>query len=232
MLLSPDCSCLFWFTCFLPHRYNFVTKASEPEQNPKNSLQFTETLPIARLQQASPLVQMQWKRGASEPCRKAEFGSQTTHSKRIARLSATTPMVQIPTGFGTPQNANAYWKHFWQGYPPNTQQNSPCIWTETKPKKFTATHWETFRCKVSTSTFTGSDAVEKGSIWTVQKGRIRQPNRSQQMRCKKFSNYAWGSDPRRAWNTTECKYALEALLAGVSTKRAAEQHMHLNRNKT
>ena len=34
------------------------------------------------------------------------------------------------------------------------------------------------------------------------------------------------------WNVAECKCALEALLAGVSTKRAAEQPMHLNRKET
>ena len=50
------------------------------------------------------------------------------------------------------------------------------------------------------------------------------------MRCKTFSNCTRGSDPNRVWNTTERKYALEALLAGVFTKHAAEQHMHLNRN--
>ena len=33
-------------------------------------------------------------------------------------------------------------------------------------------------------------------------------------------------------NTTECKCALAALLARVSTKHATEQPMHLNRNKT
>ena len=101
--------------------------ASEPEQNPRNSLQHIETLSIVRLHQASPLVQMQWKRGASEPCRKAESGSQTTHSKRIARLSATAPVVQIPGGSGMPRNANVPWRCFWQGYPPNTLQNSTCI---------------------------------------------------------------------------------------------------------
>ena len=52
------------------------------------------------------------------------------------------------------------------------------------------------------------------------------------MRCNTFSNYAHGSDPNRAWNTAECKYALEVFLAGVSTKRATEQHMYLNRDKT
>ena len=66
----------------------------------------------------------------------------------------------------------------------------------------------------------------------MQKGRIRQPTHSQQTCCKNFCNYAHGSDPRRVWNTTDCKYTLEVLLAGVSTKRAAEQPMHLNRNKT
>ena len=34
------------------------------------------------------------------------------------------------------------------------------------------------------------------------------------------------------WNVAECKCPLEVFLAGVSTKRATEQHMHLNRNKT
>ena len=34
------------------------------------------------------------------------------------------------------------------------------------------------------------------------------------------------------WNAAECKYTLEVLPAGVSTKRATEQHRHLNRNKT
>ena len=52
------------------------------------------------------------------------------------------------------------------------------------------------------------------------------------MRCKNFYNYARGSDPNRFWNTAECKCALETLLAGVSTKHATEQHMHLNRSKT
>ena len=66
----------------------------------------------------------------------------------------------------------------------------------------------------------------------MQKGRIRQPTHSQQTHYKTFSNCARGSDPWRGWNAAECKCALEALLAGVSTKRAAEQHMHLNRNKT
>ena len=66
----------------------------------------------------------------------------------------------------------------------------------------------------------------------MQKGRIRQPTHSQQMRCNTFSNYTHGSDPWRGWNAAECKCALEALLAGVSTKRAAKQHMHLNRDKT
>ena len=66
----------------------------------------------------------------------------------------------------------------------------------------------------------------------MQKGRIRQSTISQQTRCKTFSDYTSGSDPNMGWNAAECKYAMEALLAGVSTKRAAEQPMHLNRNKT
>ena len=106
---------------------NRVLQASEPEQNPRNSPQFIETLPIAKFHQASPLVQMQRKMGASEPCHKTESGSQPTHSKRIARLSATVPVVQILGGAGMPRNANVPWRHFWQGFPPNTQQNSTCI---------------------------------------------------------------------------------------------------------
>ena len=101
--------------------------ASEPEQNPKDSLQCIEKLFVARFKQASPLVQMQRKRGASEPRIKAESGSQPTHSKRVARISATTPMVQIPGGAGMPRNANVPWMCFWHGYSPNTQQNSTCI---------------------------------------------------------------------------------------------------------
>ncbi len=66
----------------------------------------------------------------------------------------------------------------------------------------------------------------------MQKGRIRQPNHSQQTHCKTFSNYTHGSDPNRVWNTAECKCVLETLLAGVSTKHATEQPMHLNRDKT
>ena len=66
----------------------------------------------------------------------------------------------------------------------------------------------------------------------MQKGRIRQSTNSQQTHCKTFNNCTRGSDPWRGWNTAECKCALEALLAEVSTKHAAEQHMHLNRNKT
>ena len=66
----------------------------------------------------------------------------------------------------------------------------------------------------------------------MQKGRIRQPNRSQQTHCKTFSDCTRGSDPNRVCNTAECKYALEVFLAGVSTKHAAEQPRHLNPNKT
>ena len=86
--------------------------ASEPEQNSKNLPQFIEKLFIAWFWQASPLVQMQRKRGVSEPCSKAGSGGQAAHNKRVARLSATVPVVQIPDGFGTPQNANVHWKHF------------------------------------------------------------------------------------------------------------------------
>ena len=46
---------------------NKTAQASEPEQNPKNSLQLIEKLFIARFQQASTMVQMQRKRRASEP---------------------------------------------------------------------------------------------------------------------------------------------------------------------
>ena len=102
-------------------------QASEPEQNSKNQPQFIDKLSIARFKQASPLVQMQWKRRASEPYHKTESGSQTAHNKRIARFFETAHEVQILNGFGTPQNANALWRHFWQGYPPNAQQNSPGI---------------------------------------------------------------------------------------------------------
>ena len=101
--------------------------ASEQEQNPRNSLQHIERLSIAKFRQASPLVQMRRKRDASEPYRKTESGSQPTHSKRVARISATTPVVQIPDGSGMPRKANVHWRCFWQGYPPNTQQNSTCI---------------------------------------------------------------------------------------------------------
>ena len=73
---------------------NRTAHASEPELNPRNSLQHIEKLSIAKFQQESPLVQMQQKRRASEPCRKAESGSQTARNKRIARLSATTPEVR------------------------------------------------------------------------------------------------------------------------------------------
>ena len=50
------------------------------------------------------------------------------------------PVVQMLTRLGTPQNANTPWKHFWQGYPPNTQQNSPGILTGTKLEENAARH--------------------------------------------------------------------------------------------
>ena len=74
---------------------NRVANASEPERNSKKPLQHIEKLYIAKFHQASPQVQMPWKRGASEPCGKAESGSQPTHNKRIAALSATVPEVQM-----------------------------------------------------------------------------------------------------------------------------------------
>ena len=104
-----------------------VAQASEPRQNSKNPLQLIERLSVAWFQQASPLVQMQWKSGASEPCGKAESGIQHTHNKRVARLSAIMPMVQIPTCFGTPRNANVPCRCFLQGYPPNARQHCPRI---------------------------------------------------------------------------------------------------------
>ena len=66
----------------------------------------------------------------------------------------------------------------------------------------------------------------------MQQGGIRQSSSSQQTCCKTFGNCTRGSDPRRVWSTAECKCTLEALLAGVSTKHAAEWSKHLNRNKT
>ena len=78
---------------------------------------------------------MQRKRGVSEPCGKAESGSQTAYNKRIAGLSVTVPMVQIPTCFGTPQNANAPWRHFWQGYPPNAHITAHASEPEQNSKK-------------------------------------------------------------------------------------------------
>ena len=66
----------------------------------------------------------------------------------------------------------------------------------------------------------------------MHKRIIRKPTNSRQTHCKTFSNCTRGSDPNRVWNTAECKCALEALLAGVSTKHATEQPMHLNRDKT
>ena len=104
-----------------------TAQASEPEQNPRNPPQHIEKLSIAPFQKAHFLVQMQRQREASEPCSKAESGTQSTYNKRIARFSKTAPMVQIPGGSGMPRNANVPWRHFWQGYPLNTQQNSPGI---------------------------------------------------------------------------------------------------------
>ena len=95
-----------------PERANRTAQASEPRQNTKDSLQHIERLSIAKFQQESPLVQMQWKSGASEPRSKAESGSQTAYNKHIARLSATAPEVQMPNGFGTAQNANTLWRYF------------------------------------------------------------------------------------------------------------------------
>ena len=37
------------------------------------------------------------------------------------------PWFRSQAGAGMPRNANALWRCFWQGSPPNTQQNSPCI---------------------------------------------------------------------------------------------------------
>ena len=59
---------------------NRTAQASEPERNSKKTLQHIEKLSVARFQQASPPVQMQWKRRASEPYHKAESGSQPTYN--------------------------------------------------------------------------------------------------------------------------------------------------------
>ena len=60
---------------------------------------------------------------------------------------------------------------------------------------------------------------------------MQQPTLSQQTHCRTFSNRARGSDPKRVWNATDCKCALEALLKRVFPKGPTEQHRHLNRNK-
>ena len=96
----------------IPERCNRTAQASEPEQNPKNSLQLVDRLSVVRFQQASPPVQMQWKRGVSEPCGKAESGSQPAHNKYIAEFSATVSEVQIPAGFGMSQIAYMPRRHF------------------------------------------------------------------------------------------------------------------------
>ena len=111
----------------ISERCNRTAHAFEPEQNPKNSLQLIERLSVVWFQQASPPVQMQRKMEASEPYSKAGSGGQVAHNKRVARISATTPVVQIPDGLGTPRNANALWRHFWQGAPPNARQHCPSI---------------------------------------------------------------------------------------------------------
>ena len=51
------------------------------------------------------------------------------------------------------------------------------------------------------------------------------------MHCRTFGNSTRGSDPRRGWKATDCKCVPEVLLAGGSTKRAAEQPGHLNRKE-
>ena len=52
---------------------NRTAQASEPRQNPRNSPQHIEKLPIARFKQAHSQVQMQQKREASEPYSKTKF---------------------------------------------------------------------------------------------------------------------------------------------------------------
>ena len=96
----------------IPERCNRTAQASEPENNLNKPPQFIEKLFIARIQQASPPVQMQRKSGVSEPCSKAESGSQTAHNKYIAEFSATVSEVQIPAGFGMSQIAYMPRRHF------------------------------------------------------------------------------------------------------------------------
>ena len=69
--------------------------ASEPEQNPKNSLQLIEKLSIARFQQASPLVQMQRERDASEPEQNSKDSLQRIEKLSVARFKQAQPLVQM-----------------------------------------------------------------------------------------------------------------------------------------
>ena len=124
----------------IPERTNRIAHASEPEQNPRKSLQHIEKLSIARLQQTHPLVHMRRQRETSEPLSKAESSSQPTHNKRVARLSVTMPVVQMPAGFGTQRNANVPRRCFWRGVPQNVQQNSPGHLNRKETQKITATH--------------------------------------------------------------------------------------------
>ena len=69
--------------------------ASEPELNPRNSPQLIEKLFVARVKQASPLVQTQRERDASEPEQNPKDSLQCIEKLFVARFKQAHPLVQM-----------------------------------------------------------------------------------------------------------------------------------------
>ena len=80
---------------------NRTAQASEPRQNPRNSPQHIEKLSIARIKQASLLVQMQWERdAASEPEQNSKNPLQRIEKLPIAKFQQESPLVQMQRKMG------------------------------------------------------------------------------------------------------------------------------------
>ena len=166
---------------------------------------------------------MQRKRVASVPCIKAESGSQTTHNKRVAKLSATTPVVQIPTWVWNTAECKCTLEVLPAGVSTKRATEQHRHLNRNKTQTNRRNTLRNFHCTVLAGTSTGSDAAEKSSICTLHQGRIRQPNHSQQTRCKTFGNNARGSDPNMG---------LEHRRMQMHSGGASCRGIHQTRNRT
>ena len=201
-------------------------QASEPEQNSKYQPQFIEKLFIVRIQQASPPVQMQRKRGASEPRIKAESGSQSIYNKRVCAQGSDPSRVWNVADCIYAQEA------LLKGVFPKGATEQPRHLNRNKTRKIHCNSLRYFLLRDFSKHLHRFRCSGKGKHLNLVARQNPAANPLTTNVLQEFRQLCPWFRSQTGLNTTECKCALAALLARVSTKHATEQPMHLNRNKT